>query len=98
MVGPLYNNITRKDLNQLANNQQTEALPVIKLLTELFSLPINALSKPVMFDNSAYFLAMVKEKKQASVNLDTVTEAKKYALDLLKYDLFLSYQNYLLKN
>ncbi len=92
------NNITRKDLNQLANNQQTEALPVIKLLTELFSLPINAISKPVMFDNNAYFLAMVKEKKQASVNLDTVTEAKKYAIDLLKYDLFLSYQNYLLKN
>ena len=51
-----------------------------------------------MFDNNAYFLAMVKEKKQASVNLDTVTEAKKYAIDLLKYDLFLSYQNYLVKN
>ena len=90
------NSITRSDLNQLAESQQAEALPVIKILTQLFTLPINTLSKPVMFNSNVYFLAMAKERKQNSTN--TATEFKKDTFNLLRYDLFSAYQNYLLKN
>jgi parvulin-like peptidyl-prolyl isomerase len=92
------NSITQKDLNQLIENKQEGVLPVITLLTQLFSLPINSISKPVMFDNNAYFLAIVKDKKQNNSNTDNIAEAKKDAIDLLRYDLFSTYQNYLLKD
>ena len=92
------NGITRSDLNHLSQNQQQEAMPVIKILTQLFTLPLNTISKPVMFDNNIYFLAMAKEKKQNPTNIDIATESQKDAFNLFRYDLFSAYQNYLLKN
>ena len=92
------NGITRSDLNHLSQNQQQEAMPVIKILTQLFTLPLNTISKPVMFDNNIYFLAMAKEKKQNPTNIDIATESQKDAFNLFRYDVFSVYQNYLLKN
>ncbi len=92
------NSITRSDLNNLSQNEQPEAVPVIKILTQLFALPLNSISKPVMFSNDIYFLAMAKEKKQNTANLDIAIESKKDTFNLLRYDLFSAYQNYLLKN
>ena len=92
------NSITRADLNSLLQNEQQGVASVVKILTQLFTLPLNAISKPVMFDNNVYFLAMPKERKQNSQNIETISEAKKDTFNLLRYDLFSVYQNYLLKN
>lgn len=92
------NSITRADLNSLLQNEQQGVASVVKILTQLFTLPLNTISKPVMFDNNVYFLAMPKERKQNSQNIETISEAKKDTFNLLRYDLFSVYQNYLLKN
>jgi peptidyl-prolyl cis-trans isomerase D len=90
------NTAKRRDLFFTDDSQQIIGKNTLISLQKLFATKIGEPMQPIVFSDDLQLIAIVRDVKQSSEN-DQLTKAKKEAFDLFNYDIFQTYNDYLLK-
>jgi len=90
------NTVKRRDLFFAEDSQQIIGKNILISLQKLFATKIGEPMQPIVFNDDLQLIAIVRDIKQSTDN-DRLTKAKKEAFDLFNYDIFQTYNDYLLK-